>query len=57
MMRREVAPMVAPSEETAHDLIMRALDGDRSALLDIVGRLGEETGRDGVEVLIEMLEG
>ena len=49
--------MAIPSEETAHDLVMRCLNGDRSALLAIVERLGRETGRDGLDVLIEILEG
>lgn len=43
-------PLAAMSE-TAHELVTRALNGDRGAMLTIMQRIEEETGRDPVEVL------
>lgn len=49
--------MATPTEETAHALLMRALDGDRDALQHILDKLEAQTGRDGLTVLREILEG
>lgn len=46
-----------PTEETAHELLMRALDGDCGALQTIMDKLEAQTGRDGLTVLREILEG
>lgn len=45
---------MAATSETAHELVTRALNGDRGAMLTIMQRIEEETGRDPVEVLEEI---
>lgn len=45
---------MAATSETAHELVARALGGDRAAMFAILERIEEETGRDPVEVLEEL---
>lgn len=45
---------MAATSETAHELVTRALEGDRGAMMEILQRIEEETGRDPVEVLEEL---
>lgn len=47
--------MAAAGEETVHELVRRAADGDMGALSIIVDRLGHGNRLAGLSVLMEML--
>ena len=47
--------LLAATSETAHELVARALEGDRAAMYEILQRIEDETGRDPVEVLEQLL--